>query len=544
MKSKKEEDKMEKSNKKSLIFALLTLTVFSVSLWFVASLNKTSAQQAEQQDQQLSPSATFVAVATSLGAIPDTTATGPGAYGPPRDVQFNVTGLSGGVTNVTVSFNASHTYVGDLDVVLKAPGGSPSHVIFSRTGAASGNPFGYGSDLSSSNTYTFTDSATTNWWSAASGVTIIPGGSYRTTLPGPTTVPAPVTSMNSAFSSVTNPNGTWTLTFRDGASGDTGTVTGATLDIQTAAVSKPCFDFYGTGRTSFGIVNVEGSVIVWRTRSNGGSGTEDIGYGISSSDIVTPGYYDGDNKADIALWRNGTYYIRRSTTGNPIDIFPQPFGLNTDGPGAEADYDGDGKDDLTVVRDDGTNFVWYILRSSDNTFIATTFGNSSTDTPIAGADYNGDGKADLTVLRGTPTTYYIGDAVTGNLILTQQWGNFSTDFYVVGDFLGDSKADFAVWRGFGSSANGYWYIKENGGSGVVITQFGIPGASNVRDFAVCGDYNGDGKSDIAVYRRSNKTFYWLTNPSDPSTVQGYTMTFPPNTAPISGETPIGALRAF
>jgi subtilisin-like proprotein convertase family protein len=553
MKSKKEEDKMEKSNKKSLIFALLTLTVFSVSLWFVASLNKTSAQQAEQQDQQLSPSATFVAVATSLGAIPDATATGPGAFGSPRDVQFNVTGLSGSVTNVTVSFNASHTWVGDLDVVLKAPGGSPSHVIFSRTGAATATSFGSSSDLSSSNTYTFTDSATTNWWSAASaaggGTNVIPSGSYRTTAPGPTTAPAPVTSMNSAFSSVTNPNGTWTLTFRDGAAGDTGTVTGATLDIQTAAVSKPCFDFYGTGRTSFGIVNVEGTspndVIVWRTRSNGGSGTEDIGYGIASSgDVATPGYYDGDNKADIAVWRSGTYYIRRSTTGNPTDISPQQFGLNTDFPGLEADYDGDGKDDLTVVRDNGINFVWYILRSSDNTFIATTFGDRSTDVPIAGADYNGDGKADLTVLRGAPTTYYIGDAVTGNLILTQQWGNFSTDFYVVGDFLGDSKADFAVWRGFGSSADGYWYIKENGGSGVVITKFGIPGTLSVRDFPVCGDYNGDGKSDIAVYRRSNKTFYWLTNPSNPSTVQGYTMTFPPNTAPISNESPIGALKTF
>jgi subtilisin-like proprotein convertase family protein len=547
MKSKKEEDKMEKSNEKSLIFALLTLTVFSVSLWFVASLNKTSAQQAEQQDQQLSPSATFVAVATSLGPIPDGTASTPGSYGSPRDVQFNVTGLSGSVTNVTVSFNASHTWVGDLDVVLKAPGGSPSHVIFSRTGATTAGSIGSSSDLSSSNTYTFTDSATTNWWSAASaaggGTNVIPSGSYRTTAPGPTTAPpAPVTSMNSAFSSVTNPNGTWTLTFRDGASLDTGTVTGATLDIQTAAVSKPCFDFYGTGRTSFGIVNVEGSFIVWRTRSNGGSGTEDIGYGIASSDFVTPGYYDGDNKADIAVWRSGTYYIRRSTTGNPTDIFPRQFGLNIDVSGLEADYDGDGKDDLTVIRNSGTNFVWYILRSSDNTFIATTFGNSSTDVPIAGADYNGDGKADLTVLRGAPTTYYIGDAVTGNLILTQQWGNFTTDFYVVGDFLGGSKADFAVWRGRDSSVDGYWYIKENGGSGLVITKFGIPGI--VGDFPVCGDYNGDGKSDIAVYRPSNKTFYWLTNPSNPSTVQGYTMTFPPNTGAISDEFPIGAFRAY
>jgi subtilisin-like proprotein convertase family protein len=553
---------MEKSNKKSLLFALLVMAVAATGLWLVASLNSTTSAKQLDEQQQLSPSAAFPAVPTSLGSIPDATATGPGAFGSPRNVEFDVTGLSGSVTNVAVSFNASHTWVGDLDVVLLAPGGSPSHVIFSRTGATSATSFGFSSDLSSLNTYTFADSATTNWWAAASNVSVIPGGSYRTTAPGPTTNPAPVTNMNPAFASVTNPNGTWVLRFRDGAAGDTGTVTGATLTVDTAATAaKPCFDFYGTGKTSFGILNAESSIIVWRTRANGtpgsGGSEENIGYGTTSTnDSVTPGYYDNDDKADLAVWRNGTYFIRPSTQytisnpvpppSTPMPIVQQQWGISTDFPGLEADYDGDGRDDLTVVRDTGTSWQWFILRSSNNTFLSPVFGSSSTDTPIAGADYDGDGKADLTVLRGAPSTQYlIGDAVTANLILVQQWGNYNTDFYVVGDFLGDSKADFAVWRGFGSGTDGNWYIKENGGSGVVITQFGIPGTPAVRDLALCGDYNGDGKSDIAVYRRSNKTFYWLNSPGfNPSALQSYTMTFPPGTAAISGEFPIPALRTF
>ncbi|MCX7640313.1 MAG: SBBP repeat-containing protein [Pyrinomonadaceae bacterium] len=311
------------------------------------------------------------------------------------------------------------------------------------------------------------------------------------------------------------------------------------------APSKPCFDFYGTGKTSFGVINNEASIKVWRTRSNGGVSSENIGYGFSS-DVSVPGYYDSDNKMDIAVWRSGVYYIRRSTTGNPNDVFPVYWGLPTDTPGYEADYDGDGKDDLTVLRTSGANLVWFILRSSTDTLAATTFG-LTTDIPLSGADYNGDGRADLTVLRlnnTPPETYFIGDATTGALIFAQNWGHYNTDFYVIGDFIGDNKADFAVWRGKGSVADGYWYVKENGGPGLIITKFGIPGTPMTRDQAVCGDYDGNGKSDIAVYRPSNKTFYWLTNPANPSSNQQFTMSFPAGTGPVTGERAIPNLRVF
>jgi hypothetical protein len=115
-------------------------------------------------------------------------------------------------------------------------------------------------------------------------------------------------------------------------------------------------------------------------------------------------------------------------------------------------------------------------------------------------------------------TYLIGDSNTGELVLAQQWGNLSTDIYVIGDYLGDNRADFAVRRGIifvpGASPNGNWYIQENGGNNKIIVQFGIPSSPFQRnDIPVCGDYNGDGKSDIAVYRFTNNTFYWLNSPS-------------------------------
>jgi hypothetical protein len=54
------------------------------------------------------------------------------------------------------------------------------------------------------------------------------------------------------------------------------------------------------------------------------------------------------------------------------------------------------------------------------------------------------------------------DAQTGALILAQQWGNFATDFFVVGDYVGDRRADFAVFRAFQGGTNGDWFIRENG----------------------------------------------------------------------------------
>ncbi|HEX8196567.1 MAG TPA: VCBS repeat-containing protein [Pyrinomonadaceae bacterium] len=311
------------------------------------------------------------------------------------------------------------------------------------------------------------------------------------------------------------------------------------------AAPKPCLDFYGSGRTSFAVKNSrfafkDGSAIdniVWRLRNNGGAGENTVLWGLSDNDIPAPGYFDSDNRADIAVWRwrNQTqayYFIRPTAPTTPPNSFlaiqwgkgGDSFG-ERDYPTREADYDGDGRDDLTVLRRVDNKWHWYYLRSSNNTFAAVVFGyapyTSLEDQPLPGADYTGDGRADIGVIRRTDgggDTYLIGDSNTGALVLTQQWGDLPGDIYVTGDYLGDSRADFAVWRGVnfptGATRDGYWYIQENGGNNRIIVQFGIPSSlSGFNDIPVCGDYNGDGKSDIAVYRYTNNTFYWLNSPS-------------------------------
>ena len=61
---------------------------------------------------------------------------------------------------------------------------------------------------------------------------------------------------------------------------------------------------------------------------------------------------------------------------------------------SDVDFDGDGRNDIGVYRE-GT---WFILRSSDGGVTATGWGGLPQDIPVPG-DYDGDGKTDVAVYR-------------------------------------------------------------------------------------------------------------------------------------------------
>lgn len=186
--------------------------------------------------------ASFAANPASLGAIPDAPASQCGTPGSARDVTFDVSGLAGPIADVGISgLEVAHAWMADLDVRLIAPDGVTEHVIFSRTGATTATGCGDSSDVAGP--YTFSDGATVppsgGWWEAATATgssSPIPSGTYRATAPGGAgaTNPAPPTEITPAFAGLANPNGTWTLRFRDFGGGDTGTVSAATLGIEMA----------------------------------------------------------------------------------------------------------------------------------------------------------------------------------------------------------------------------------------------------------------------------------------------------------------------
>jgi hypothetical protein len=67
------------------------------------------------------------------------------------------------------------------------------------------------------------------------------------------------------------------------------------------------------------------------------------------------------------------------------------------------DYDGDGRDDITVFRP--SSGTWYVLKSSDNNLVSRVWG-AATDAPLTG-DFDGDGKADFNVRRNSNGVFYV-----------------------------------------------------------------------------------------------------------------------------------------
>src|SRR6185369_4673347 len=290
---------------------------------------------------------------------------------------------------------------------------------------------------------------------------------------------------------------------------------GAFAQAQTAP-RKAVVDFNGDGKTDFAIMrpefNAPGAQYTWWIQNNGSTDFTALRLGLRGIDVPVPADYDGDGKTDIAMFRSrpvtgddaGTWYILESST-NQFRI--EKFGIAGDNATIVDDYDGDGKADLAVYRINtaaqGPGQAYFLYKGTANnpqgnvTYVpwGMRYGtqSESADEPYTG-DFDGDGKADFAVQRhaditatssNTPAVFYILTA-TGNV--SYQYFGLKSDRVVPGDYDGDGKTDICVVRGFNIAPSQItWYIHYTSGQPDDAIPFGKGSNPNFSQ----GDYDGD-----------------------------------------------------
>ena len=487
---------------------------------------------------------------TNTGAIPDNNPAG-------LTVAFAASGITLPVGKVTLSLTMTHTWVGDLRVVLTSPAGAARMVVFSRIGTSRTLTTGDSSNLSGA--YLFTDAPVAGGlWAAAAVVDdtqLIPSGSYLPSssgAPGRSDAGGCATSLTGVFEGLTpaQANGSWTVSLVDQFATDTGAITAALLTIDQQdtifmhgfealavnnsiddspeggvpdrCINKVQADFTGDGLTDYVTARVLGPDIEWTVRENlgPGAGSPATGaagppttfvLGTAATDFIDSLDYDGDRIADATVWTpaTGTFQIRLSSRLGGDSVIAINLGQNGDNPVQSGDYNSDFRDDLAVYRappfsgPDGPTFM--LIRNSANGQVRSVplgIGVDGDEFVIGGFDINGDARADIMVQRSDPMiaggalfTQYNG--VSGGVLSSYAFGRDS-DFIIPGNHVGNFLFDTTVSRSetiMGVPGRS-WYIRDSfNGAELPVIRFGI-----TNDFRIGGDYDGDGLSDVANWR--------------------------------------------
>ena len=156
----------------------------------------------------------------------------------------------------------------------------------------------------------------------------------------------------------------------------------------------------------------------------------------------------------------------------------------------------------------------------DSIRIGSSWSSLVTAPPNATVDFNGDGRTDWAVTRtvagtGGQRTWFYNLNGTGAPTAAFAWG-ITGDIDVPEDYDGDGKTDIAVWRP-GAATVAAFYILNSATSTARVEAFG----QTSDDPTVVGDYNGDGAADLAVYRPGSQSIWYYR------TVAGGPVTYVP-----------------
>lgn len=268
-------------------------------------------------------------------------------------------------------------------------------------------------------------------------------------------------------------------------------------------------DFNGDGKTDVVSYIGDKNNQVRIHLSNGTGFIGAIWYGTfktsSASSKNWIGDFNGDGLSDIVSWKGtGDIFINLSTgNGFTTQVWTGTFHSNaTSSKNWLGDFNGDGLTDIVAYGNNG----WVTLNLSTGSGFNTTVWTGVFDDEGSRnwlADFNGDGKTDIGTFccggAGLKLNLSTGSGFTSTQIdglqLYSYSGSEGRNFR--GDFNGDGKTDIASWK----SGGDLLVMHLSTGTGFVKEYW----ASNLHDSTSnwVGDYNGDGRSDIASWSGSS-----------------------------------------
>ena len=280
-------------------------------------------------------------------------------------------------------------------------------------------------------------------------------------------------------------------------------------------------DLNGDGKTD--LVTASGAsatVSVLLGDRTGGFGVN-TDYAVGGTPVaLSTGDFNNDGKTDIAVevQSPGSSAILLGNGDGTFHAVPYlttgawPCGM------AVGDFDEDGRADLLVGCVSIKNFTYtgVYLGNGDGTFqTPPSFMSTSSWAPLIVTDFNGDGKADLVFSGYAYVALGNGDGTFQDAILNSQSGTW----LATGDLDGDGKADVVVSDGSAVQT----LLGKGDGTFQNHGKYPTPGQSGA---VVLADVNGDGKLDAvaagATYFLLTNTLYILPGSGDGAFQQGVT----------------------